>query len=145
MFKTALCCFSIKCTFPVLSWPRMPSIMLPTYCYYQLLSNAFPIRGLSSAKASIESGKLNLSRPSLMKCQPKFVWERFPTAIKIDRIPLFDVSRHRHGYGVIGRFTPRRDSTFISFFHRSNRPSFLPAAELKRRGRIGTYGSHLKY
>jgi len=33
----------------------------------------------------------------------KFVWERFPTAIKTDRIHLFDVSRHRHGYGVIGR------------------------------------------
>jgi len=47
----------------------------------------------------------------------KFVWELFvlvlasrcfssgATAIKIDRIPLFDVSRHRHrhGYGVIGR------------------------------------------
>jgi len=30
-------------------------------------------------------------------------WERFATAIKIDRIPLFDVSRHGHGYGVIGR------------------------------------------
>jgi hypothetical protein len=40
------------------------------------------------------------------------VWERFSTAIKIDRIPLFDVSRH----GVIGRFTPWRDSMFISFF-----------------------------
>jgi hypothetical protein len=38
------------------------------------------------------------------------VWERFATAIKIDRIPLFDVSRH----GAIGRLTPRRDSMFIS-------------------------------
>jgi hypothetical protein len=45
------------------------------------------------------------------------VWERFATAIKIDRIPLFDVSRHCNGHGVIGRFTPRRDSTFISFFY----------------------------
>ncbi|MEJ2163930.1 MAG: hypothetical protein P8X90_00275 [Desulfobacterales bacterium] len=38
----------------------------------------------------------------------KFVWERFATAIKIDGIPLFDVS----GHGVIGRFRPRRDSMF---------------------------------
>jgi hypothetical protein len=36
-----------------------------------------------------------------MKLHFKFVWERFATAIKIDRIPLFDVSRH--GHGVIGR------------------------------------------
>jgi hypothetical protein len=43
------------------------------------------------------------------------VWERFATAIKIDRIPLFDVSRHCHGDGMIGRFTPRRD-----FFYRSD-------------------------
>jgi len=28
-----------------------------------------------------------------MKRAFKFVWERFPTAIKIDRIPLFDVGR----------------------------------------------------
>jgi len=26
-----------------------------------------------------------------MKLHSKFSWERFPTAIKIDRIPLFDV------------------------------------------------------
>jgi hypothetical protein len=32
-----------------------------------------------------------------MKLHPKFEWERFVTAIKIDRIPLFDVSR----FGVI--------------------------------------------
>jgi hypothetical protein len=38
-----------------------------------------------------------------MKLHSKFVWERFVTAIKIDRIPLFDVSRHCHGHGVIGR------------------------------------------
>jgi len=31
----------------------------------------------------------------------RMLWERFATAIKIDRIPLFDVSRH--GHGVIGR------------------------------------------
>jgi len=28
-----------------------------------------------------------------MKLAFKFVWERFPTAIKIDSIPLFDVGR----------------------------------------------------
>ena len=28
-----------------------------------------------------------------MKLHSKFVWERFETAIKIDRIPLFDVGR----------------------------------------------------
>jgi len=39
------------------------------------------------------------------------VWERFATAIKIDKIPLFDMSRP----GVIGRFRPWRDSTVISF------------------------------
>jgi hypothetical protein len=38
-----------------------------------------------------------------MKLHFKFVWERFATAIKIDRIPLFDASRHGHGHGVIGR------------------------------------------
>jgi hypothetical protein len=45
-----------------------------------------------------------------MKLQSKFVWKRFAAAIKIDRIPLFDVSRHCHGHGVIGR------STFIIVF-----------------------------
>jgi hypothetical protein len=35
-----------------------------------------------------------------MKLHPKFEWERFVTAIKIDRIPLSDVRRW----------------TFISFF-----------------------------
>jgi len=46
-----------------------------------------------------------LNPAAYMKLHSKFVWERFPTAIKIDRIPLFDVSRHRHrhGYGVIER------------------------------------------
>jgi len=38
-----------------------------------------------------------------MKLPFMVVWERFPTAIKIDRIPLFDVSRPCHGHGVIGR------------------------------------------
>jgi hypothetical protein len=28
-----------------------------------------------------------------MKLRSNFVWQRFVTAIKIDRIPLFDVSR----------------------------------------------------
>jgi len=28
-----------------------------------------------------------------MKLHSKYVWERFATAIKIDRIPLFDVRR----------------------------------------------------
>jgi len=40
-----------------------------------------------------------------MKLAFKFVWERFPTAIKIDRNPLLDVSRH----GVIGRFIDQTD------------------------------------
>jgi hypothetical protein len=53
-----------------------------------------------------------------MKLHPKFAWERFVTAIKIDRIPLFDVSR----LGVIERFTPWRDSMFINFLYRSNWP-----------------------
>jgi hypothetical protein len=60
-----------------------------------------------------------------MKVHFKFVWERFATAIKIDRIPLFDVSRHCDGHGVIERFTPRRD-----FFYRSHRPLLKPAAGL---------------
>jgi len=31
-----------------------------------------------------------------VKLHSKFVWERFPTAIKIDRIPLFDVRPARN-------------------------------------------------
>ena len=47
----------------------------------------------------------------------KCVWERFATAIKIDRIPLFDVSRHCHGVGVIGRsMLDVRCSTFNLFY-----------------------------
>jgi hypothetical protein len=44
---------------------------------------------------------------SPVKIQSKFVWERFATATKIDRLPLLDVSRR----GVIRR------SMFISFFY----------------------------
>ncbi len=36
-----------------------------------------------------------------MKLHSKFVWERFATAIKVDRIPLFDIRIHlqiKHGY-----------------------------------------------
>jgi len=62
-----------------------------------------------------------------MKLQPKFVWERFPTAIKIDIIPLFDVSRHRHGDGVIGR-----SMLDVHKFPFSIKPAvFLAAAGLK--------------
>ena len=50
--------------------------------------------------------RFQVSAVAVGKAHPtKFVWERFATAIKIDRIPLFDVSRHRHGYGVIERST----------------------------------------
>jgi hypothetical protein len=34
---------------------------------------------------------IKLTPESSMKLHSKFVWERFATAIKIDRIPLFDV------------------------------------------------------
>jgi hypothetical protein len=37
----------------------------------------------------VEPGRAETSS----EIQSKFVWERFATAIKIDRIPLFDVSR----------------------------------------------------
>jgi len=50
------------------------------------------------------------------------VWERFATAIKIDRIPLFDVSRHYHGYGVIGRWM----FDVHQFLFRFDRPFSLP-------------------
>jgi hypothetical protein len=42
----------------------------------------------------------SISLTPRLKLHPKFEWERFVTAIKIDRIPLFDVRRW----------------TFISFF-----------------------------
>ena len=40
------------------------------------------------------SGEGERVREPIMKLRSKSVWERFVTAIKIDRIPLFDVSRH---------------------------------------------------
>jgi len=38
--------------------------------------------------------RFQVSAVSVGEAHPtKFVWERFSTAIKIDRIPLFDISR----------------------------------------------------
>jgi hypothetical protein len=54
---------------------------------------------------SAAAGRLGASGRGYLKLHSVFVWERFATAIKIDSILIFDVSRH----GVIGSFTPRRD------------------------------------
>ena len=51
-----------------------------------------------------------------MKLHTMFVWERFPTAIKIDRIPLFDVrcllvyAFHLDGFGHVQRRRARSAS-----------------------------------
>jgi len=58
-----------------------------------------------------------------MKLPIKFVWERFPTAIKIDTIPLFDVSRPCHGHGVIGRSMFDAHSFFPSIKLAAPRPA----------------------
>ena len=77
--------------------------------------------GEQRAEEKVSGVRFQVSAVVMGKAHPtEFVWERFPTAIKIDRIPLFDVSRHYYNHGVIGRFTPWRDSTFISFLYRSN-------------------------
>jgi len=40
-----------------------------------------------------QADQQTVQQSGFMKPAFKFVWERFPTAIKIDRIPLFDVRR----------------------------------------------------
>jgi len=101
--------------------------------------NWFQVSGFRCQQTVQQSG--------FMKLPFKFMRERFPTAINIDRIPLFDVrparkalkqGRDKYKTWINDSMTaiPKSIcmaggcSTFISFFHRSNRPWFWPAAAL---------------
>jgi len=68
------------------------------------------------------------------------VGERFATAIKIYKIPLFDVSRHCHGHGVIGRSTFDVRCSLVSFIDQTGRSQPVAALPALRslEGEAGT-------